>query len=45
MVDRLICLSSPAFFHSVGQFYERFTQVDDSKVISLLKRFSSGEEN
>ncbi|MBI3997662.1 MAG: phosphoribosyltransferase [Armatimonadetes bacterium] len=34
--DEVVCLSTPAFFHAVGQFYEDFTQVDDTEVVALL---------
>jgi putative phosphoribosyl transferase len=36
-VDDLICLSAPAFFHAVGQFYENFSQTTDEEVIQLLE--------
>lgn len=36
LVDELICLHAPAWFHSVGQFYARFSQVEDSEVVRLL---------
>lgn len=35
-VDVLICLSSPLFFHAVGQFYDDFRQTTDEEVIRLL---------
>jgi len=37
-VDEEICLSTPANFQAVGQFYEEFSQVDDKEVIELLKK-------
>lgn len=39
LVDELICLHSPEAFYAVGQFYSRFTQVEDDDVIGLLKQF------
>ena len=40
MVDDLVCLSTPAFFAAVGQFYEDFSQTTDEEVIEILQRFS-----
>ncbi len=37
LVDEFICLQIPANFHSVGQFYDDFTQVSNEKVIELLQ--------
>jgi putative phosphoribosyl transferase len=34
--DELVCLSIPAGFASVGQFYRDFTQVDDAEVERVL---------
>lgn len=34
--DRIVCLSSPADFYAVGQFYRNFPQVDDDAVIACL---------
>ncbi len=36
--DEIICLEQPTGFHSVGQWYHDFTQVDDDTVIELLGR-------
>ncbi len=36
--DEVILLSEPAGFMAVGQFYERFEQVEDEEVIRLLAR-------
>lgn len=36
-VDVVICLSTPAFFHAVGQFYRDFSQTTDEEVIHLLE--------
>lgn len=37
MVDEIVCLEVPEHFMSVGQFYERFDQVDDEEAIRLLR--------
>lgn len=37
-VDEVICVSQPAFFHGVGQFYEDFSQTSDEEVRELLAR-------
>jgi putative phosphoribosyl transferase len=34
--DEVVCLSSPAMFYAVGQFYQSFDQVSDDEVIRLL---------
>lgn len=38
-VDELICLWRPPFFHAVGAHYRDFRQVDDAKVVALMKSF------
>lgn len=35
-VDALVCLSTPPGFRSVGQWYDRFDQTDDTEVQHLL---------
>lgn len=37
LVDKLICLEIPPFFHAVSAFYQNFPQVSDEEVIYLLK--------
>lgn len=37
--DEVICLEMPVSFYAVGQFYQNFTQVNDSRVIDILSRF------
>ena len=37
MVDRMVCLHTPAFFWAVGGFYEDFSQTSDQEVIRLLQ--------
>lgn len=37
-VDEVVCVSQPAFFHGVGQFYEDFSQTTDEEVRELLRR-------
>lgn len=36
--DMIVCLHTPRFFHSVGQFYRRFNQLQDKEVITLLNK-------
>lgn len=40
LVDELICLSTPPFFVSVGQFYDQFSQTEDEQVIEIMKQFA-----
>ncbi len=37
MVDRMVCLHTPAFFWAVGGFYMDFSQTTDAEVIQLLQ--------
>ncbi len=41
--DELVCLRTPPFFVAVGQFYERFEQVDDYEVLEILREESRRE--
>jgi predicted phosphoribosyltransferase len=34
--DRVVCLSTPAHFQAVGQFYGEFPQVSDEEVVAIL---------
>jgi putative phosphoribosyl transferase len=34
--DRVVCLSAPVMFMAVGQWYDRFEQVEDDEVIAAL---------
>jgi predicted phosphoribosyltransferase len=36
--DALVCLSVPAEFYAVGQFFDNFAQVTDEEVIAILKQ-------
>jgi putative phosphoribosyl transferase len=36
--DEMVCLEQPLNFYAVGQFYERFEQVEDDEVRSVLAR-------
>jgi putative phosphoribosyl transferase len=38
--DETICLSTPAFFQAVGQYYDDFSQTTDEDVCELLARGS-----
>jgi len=37
LCDRLVCLLTPASFLAVGQFYRTFDQVEDARVVDLLR--------
>jgi predicted phosphoribosyltransferase len=39
--DEMVCLEQPLNFYAVGQFYERFEQVEDDEVRSVLARDAS----
>jgi putative phosphoribosyl transferase len=36
-VDEVVCLSTPAMFFGIGEFYSDFHQLEDSEVIRLLE--------
>lgn len=38
LVDELVCLSTPAEFHAIGQFYQTFGQTSDDEVVEILSR-------
>lgn len=40
-VDELICLSTPAVFFAVGEWYQDFSQTSDEEVVDLLRRSST----
>jgi putative phosphoribosyl transferase len=42
-VDELVCVASPEPFGPVGQFYDRFPQVEDEEVVALLARHQCAE--
>ena len=37
LADEVVCLHAPAGFSAVGQFYQRFPQVDDDEVVAMLR--------
>jgi putative phosphoribosyl transferase len=39
--DRLVVLATPEPFYAVGQWYDRFDQVTDDEVVSLLSKASA----
>jgi predicted phosphoribosyltransferase len=41
LADKVVCLSVPVNFFSVGQFYRDFPQVDDAEVIDILSQSQS----
>lgn len=41
LCDRLICLHEPQAFWAVGQFYRTFEQVEDDRVVELLREYGS----
>jgi predicted phosphoribosyltransferase len=43
-VDEVVCATTPASFHAVGQFYEDFSQTTDEEVRELLARAAAGGE-
>jgi putative phosphoribosyl transferase len=43
LADEVVCLEVPVLFYAVGQFFARFPQVTDEKVIAVLKQFSSSD--
>jgi predicted phosphoribosyltransferase len=42
LADEVVCLSAPAWFTAVGQWYRDFGQTEDAEVSELLERAASG---
>ena len=40
-IDHVICLNTPTFFQSVGEFYKNFEQLTDDEVLNLLSQTPS----
>lgn len=43
VADEVVCLETPQLFAAVGQFFERFDQVSDDEVITLLSAQDGAE--
>jgi predicted phosphoribosyltransferase len=43
LCDRLVCLEEPEAFWAIGQFYRDFSQVEDSRVVELLRDYGRPE--
>lgn len=43
--DAFYCLESPSIFHSIGQFYQYFDQVEDEEVNSILSKNKKARNN
>ena len=41
--DEVVCLSTPAFFQAVSQFYREFPQVDDDDAQRILAEARKGD--
>ena len=39
LCDRLVCLEEPQAFWAIGQFYRDFSQVEDARVVELLRDY------
>jgi predicted phosphoribosyltransferase len=39
--DRVVCLHEPAAFWAIGQFYRDFEQVEDERVVELLRDYGT----
>ena len=39
LVDEVVCLETPDPFHSIGQHYGDFHQLEDGEVLAILERF------
>ena len=38
LADKILCLSTPPYFGTVGNFYQSFPQVDDDEVVRILSQ-------
>jgi len=43
LCDRIVCLQEPEAFWAIGQFYRDFAQVEDERVLELLRDFGRPE--
>lgn len=43
LCDRVVCLVEPEAFWAIGQFYRNFEQVEDRRMLELLRDFGSPE--
>ena len=43
LCDRIVCLQEPGAFWAIGQFYRDFAQVEDERVLELLRDFGRPE--
>ena len=43
LCDRIVCLQEPEAFWAIGQFYRDFEQVEDERVLELLRDFGRPE--
>ncbi len=43
VADQVICLETPEPFYAIGEFYERFEQVEDNEVKNALKEIDLTE--
>ena len=43
LCDRLVCLEEPTAFWAIGQFYRDFAQVEDERVVELLREYGRPE--
>ena len=43
LCDRVVCLQEPEAFWAIGQFYRDFEQVDDERVLELLRDYGRPE--
>jgi putative phosphoribosyl transferase len=43
LCNRLVCLEEPQAFWAIGQFYRDFAQVEDARVVELLRLYGRPE--
>ncbi len=43
VADDVVCALAPPVLYAVGQFYDRFDQVEDAEVVRLLQAHAAGE--
>jgi predicted phosphoribosyltransferase len=44
-VDAFYCLETPSVFHSIGQFYQHFDQIEDKEVNAILDENKKARQN
>lgn len=45
LCDSVVCLHAPIQFHSIGDFYQDFSQIEDNEVVAILREHYTNERS